>query len=466
MEGKAFQRFLFFIFVICPVLSLFTGCNPPKDQLCKFNGYYEAGDFDSAGAFAQCKIPNRKNPGGQDLLWSLQLGLVERTLGRYQKSLETFDRCEKMLGHYDTQSRLADGLATTAVNENALPYRGEEYDGVMVNTYKALNFMILGDMDLARVEFNRALDRQRRAKENFNKEIDEVKEEVAKKSKKQPLINSNINSDKMRETLAEKYPNLYAFEAYPDFVNPFATYLAGVYFSSIGEYNRAVDLYKESYGMVSDNQYIAEDLRVTENIFDSGEQPLDTVWVFFENGLGPVREEFRIDLPLFVATSKVLYTGVALPKLQFRNSAYPYLTIEAGGQSYKTSLVANMDRVVQTEFKKDFEVILIRAIVSATAKAAAQYACQDQNSSGAAIAAIAIAAYSFATTAADVRIWTALPKDFQVARFAKPDNGKIRILPPGGVPLNIDLPDCKNAIVYVKIPVKVVPPLYDVITFK
>ena len=27
---------------------------------------------------------------------------------------------------------------------------------------------LMGDMDLARVEFNRALDRQRRAKENYN----------------------------------------------------------------------------------------------------------------------------------------------------------------------------------------------------------------------------------------------------------------------------------------------------------
>jgi hypothetical protein len=192
----------------------------------------------------------------------------------------------------------------------------------------------------------------------------------------------------------------------------------------------------------------------------------DTIWLIFENGLGPVKKEFRLDIPLFVATDKVKYIGIALPELEFRDRAYPYLVAEVDGEDYKTCLVSDMDRVVQTEFSKDFKGILTRAIVSTTAKAVAQYAVEKQDSSASLpLASLFMAAYSYATTAADVRIWTALPKEFQIARFPKPKNGKLEIAPPGANAFEINIPDCNNAIVYVRITANQAEPIFEVITF-
>ena len=456
------------LFAVLGLLSLpfFIGCNAPKGHLEVFNRSFEASDYESSAVFAEKKISTAEKPKGEDLLWSLQLGSVERIRRDYQKSTEYFDRAEDMLKYFDEQSEIGDAIGSTVVNENVVPYKGEEYDGVMVNTYKALNFMAEGKPGLARVEFNRALDRQRRAKEKFIKEINKLKAELDEKQQEGKYdVKSNVENPETLELLAEKYPNLYAFEAYPDFVNPFATYLAGVFFNLVDDYAKAVDLLKESCGMVTNNPYIAEDLRVTEEILDGKGRLEHTIWLIFENGLGPVKEEFRLDLPLFIATSKVKYVGIALPRLEFRESAYPYLVAEADGKSYKTCVVSDMDRVVQTEFSKDFNGILTRAIISATAKAVAQYVLEEQGSSAASIASIITAAYSFVTTAADVRIWTALPKDFQVARFAKPANGKLRITPAGSVPFNIDIPTCNNAIVYVKITSRQSEPMYEVMRF-
>ncbi len=449
-----------------PVLFFAAGCNAPKDKLAAFNRYFEAGDYCGSLAFVQRQVKPHKQPQGEDLLWSLQLGSIERLLGRGRESTACFDRSEDMLKYYDEQNRIADGLATTVINENALPYRGQEYDGVMVNTYKALNFMAQGDMELARVELNRALDRQRRSKEKFSEEIQRLQQEINEKSKNKSLYKSNVDNPKLAELLAEKYPNLYAFEAYPDFVNPFATYLAGVFFTAEQDYSKAVDLLKESYGMVSENQYIAEDLTAVEQALACDRPAGGIVWVIFENGLGPVKEEFRLDIPLFVATKKVRYVGIALPRLRFRDSAYDHLLVQAGGRTYKTRLVASMNRVIQTEFKKDFDVILQRAIISATAKVLAQYAFESDNSSGGTCLAVAMAVYSFATTAADVRIWTTLPKDFQVARLEKPMDGVIEITPAGGgQSFEADVGDCNNAIVYVRIPTRRCSPVYGVIKF-
>ena len=87
-----------------------------------------------------------------------------------------------------------------------------------------------------------------------------------------------------------------------------------------------------------------------------------------------------------------------------------------------------MERVIQTEFNKDFKGILIRAIASAVVKAAAQASLRDNENYGI-WAAASYGGLQRATTAADVRIWSTLPKDFQIARCAIPENRTLQIFP-------------------------------------
>ncbi|MBR2159568.1 MAG: hypothetical protein IJ964_06370, partial [Campylobacter sp.] len=68
------------------------------------------------------------------------------------------------------------------LNESFADYDGNLYERIMVNVYKGLNFMSLGDFANARVEFNRALIRQDRAKDYFAAQIAAAKEELEKQS--------------------------------------------------------------------------------------------------------------------------------------------------------------------------------------------------------------------------------------------------------------------------------------------
>jgi hypothetical protein len=443
-------------------LSLVCGCNAPREQLIAYNKYFEASDFNSAANYATKNIKQRKNPDGEDLLWTLQAAAAKRILQDYNSSTQLLDNAEKHLQYYDTRFSGGDEIAAIAVNDNIMPYKGEEYDGVMANTYKALNFMSENKPDLARIEFNRAIDRQRRTKEKFEKEISETK---AKMDKAQygSQANQILSSPQLQQTLHNKYPQLYEYQAYKDYINPFVTYLASVYFNGIGETSAARDLLKETYGLVPENKYVEEEFKETERLIDENKQVKNTVWVIFEDGLGPVKEEFRIDLPLFIVTRSVPYAGIALPKLKYRDIAFSYLQIEADGARYDTAVVSNMDRVINSEFKKDFESILIRAIISTTGKVMAQYVLSQQGSDAATIGSIMIAAYSFATNAADVRIWTALPKDFQIARFSRPRNKILKITPLNAQPFDIELPDCDNVLVYIKIISRNSKPVYNII---
>jgi hypothetical protein len=450
--------------LIFPVLLLSgVGCNAPKSHLTKFNGFYEAGDLAQSRLYAQQKLGDRQTPNGEDLLWTLQLAAIERLENNYAESTLYFDRCEEFMTHFDGEhSGVGHNVGAVIVNDNIVPYTGQAYDGVMVNTYKALNFMAEKNFDLARVEFNRALDRQRRSKEKFAAEIQKTQEEVDKNANS-AMVRQTMDDPALRQKLEEAYPSLYNFSAYPDFVNPFATWLAGVFFTIEGDYNKAVDLLKESAGMVPDNTYLLHDLDALEQSLNTNAAVPPTVWVVFENGLGPIKEEFRVDLPLFIATNKVRYIGIALPRLAFRSQAVPSLTVSANGWSYQTQIVADMDRIVHTEFEQDFKAILTRAIISTTAKAIAQYALEQNDSSS--VAAILMAAYHFATTAADVRIWTTLPKNFQAARLPLPQDGTLSIQGGAGVPMQVKIPDCKYAVVYVKMVNGLYQPSIQTLTF-
>jgi len=452
------------LFLMCFVF----GCNPSKTGLKAFNKAYEIGDFNQASLLAQSKISKSEKPKSSDLLWTMQLASVSFVANDHNMSADCFDKCERMLNYFDLKNETASAVASTIVNDNAVPYLGEEYDGVMINIYKALDFMILQKPDLVRVEFNRAMERQARSKEYFAKSISRLQEEIenTRKKNKNAQIDKNIDNPKVKSLLEAKYSELSGYEVYPDFVNPFANYLAGVYFNLVNDNLKAGDLLKEAHGMVPENPYITADYNATEKVLEGGGKIENTVWVIFENGLGPVKEEFRLDLPLFLVTNRVYYTGIALPRLKSRQSAYSSLIIGAEGANYETKVVADMEKIIRTEFKNDFKAILTRAIVSASVKAAAQYAMTQQNSSGASMAAAALALYSLATNAADVRIWTTLPKDFQAARLAIPGDRMLSIASDGGAKLlDITIPKCNNAIVYIKIPVRNMTPSCDVILF-
>ena len=459
--------------ILFVLVLLITGCNAPKSSLNKFNTAFKSEALGSSGFsksidIAQSKQTKSQNPKKEDLLWAMQAAYLERLNKNYELSNQYFNKAESMLNYFEYQNELLDSAAAIVTNENIVPYAGEEYDGIMINTYKALNFMAIGNMELARVEFNRALERQKRAAEKFAAEIAKLKKEI---DKEDATVKDNVDSPEIQNIIKNRYSSLHDFKAYPDFINPFTNYISGIFFNMDGDHSKATQLLKEAYGMVSDNDYIEEDFTLTEEILDGKKEFKNMLWVIFENGLGPVKEEFRIDIPLLTDGTRkdknadFKYIGIALPMLSFRQEAFPYLSIEANGQSYKTQQVANMDRVIQTEFEKDFKGILTRAIISATSKAIAQYALKRNGDSGSQMLSMIAAAYTLATTAADVRIWTTLPKDFQTARMDIPENRIITITPPGGNSIQVEIPPCNNALVYVRIPFKQAKPVYDIMKF-
>ena len=66
---------------------------------------------------------------------------------------------------YAQKAKVRLGQETGALlsNQAELDYEGRAYDGIMLNTYMALNYLALGEPDKARPELIRAYQRQQDA---------------------------------------------------------------------------------------------------------------------------------------------------------------------------------------------------------------------------------------------------------------------------------------------------------------
>lgn len=445
-------RFLFFWFMV--MVLMLSGCGTQhRSQLEKFNVLYGSGQYSEA-ASSQVDEGDIRSASSSDLLAFLQAAAALRANEEYEQSSLLFDICEDIIKVHNQES-LAGSMASTTgavlINDTVLDYRSSQYDGIMVNTYKALNFWQNGQKDLARVEFNRALDRQRRAKEIFAAEIRNEKEQMrqAQAEKRDTDLSRNTENPEIDQILRSRYSNLYEFKAYPDFINPFTTYVAGLFFIADGDAAKGVSLLKEVYGMVDNHPTVQRDFIEAERAADGLRDSQKYVWIIFENGLGPEKKEIRVDLPLFLVSNQVRYTGIALPQLRMRDRACSYLQIDNGQTSVQTSMLASMDRIIQTEFKKKYKGIVSRAVASAAIKTTAQYMAQREMGD---LGGIMFAIFQAFTTAADIRIWTALPKEFQLAKIETPTSGNLMVETSSGLRVTVAVPPDKNAIVYVKIP--------------
>ena len=97
--------------------------------------------------------------------------MILHTRGRPEESNAVFDEAERVIRHHEEKAvlSLSKGSAQVGsllVNEKTLPYRGEPFEKVLVNTYKAANYLLLHDYEGARVEIRRSFARQ---KENERK---------------------------------------------------------------------------------------------------------------------------------------------------------------------------------------------------------------------------------------------------------------------------------------------------------
>lgn len=425
-----------------------AGCATYKDDTAALRAAWQVGNDLGAAAIAE-KAAQSKENSVDAVIWQLEAGAAFRGAGRIEASIAAFDTASARIAEYDAgpDVSLSAEAAATLTNLSYLSYRGRAYDKVMLSTYQALNYMQLGKVDAARVALNQAMQRQREAVAENAKQIEQAQREAkesfqARTSQGKPAYNvEQAEKDPVfQRQLEQVYANMAEIRTYGDYVNPFTVLLDGLFFMYQGmdfsDWERARVSLNRVRAFVDYPEVVDQDLKTLEKIM-KGERIEPTTYIIFETGMAPIREEVRIDIPLFIVSKDVPYVGVAFPKLEYQSAFVHGLKVRTSeGREANTVLVCSMDSVVTREFENELPVIITRTLLSAGTKALIQYgireAVKDQGNWGALVQVAGII-YQAAMNQADLRTWVTLPKQFQYTRVPTPADGRLELIPSGGV---------------------------------
>jgi uncharacterized protein len=433
-----------------------TGCGASYSRNAQnMAGMYVSGNLD--GAIALVGRVENEAPKRDVLVWHLERGALHRAAGDFQASEEAFDRADLTIEEFDWEPEVSISAeaAATLTNLATLPYRGTGYDRIMVSTYRAINMMKLGDMDTARVELNRAFERQREAIERNQRRIDAAEEEAAEARKRGFVVQGNSRPPELDALGDLDIPFADLYQAQGQYVNPFTEFLQGLYLLHAG--TSAADLengrhaFERLAAMTGEhNPYVMEDVTAAENLI-RGWSPPPMTYVVFETGRAPSRDQVMIHIPVPVAG--VDYVGAAFPMLVFHHNYEPYLLVDSGEGVVETRLVADMDTIIGLEFKNDLPRVAARTIMIAAAQAAAHYGLH-QATRGDDLANLLVrfgsVVYRAAQAQADRRTWLTLPKQFQYCRVNTPAERTIVLQTQSTGPVPVKIEPGHINVVYVK----------------
>ncbi len=433
------------------VVAGVAGCRTTKDVLDDYEKNITLGNYPAVpGEVAELAA----TADDSALLWHLLAGGGYYLMDDKANARVQFDAAEDAMQRNDAKSVFEQGARgglAMMTNDRAFPYGGGGQDRVFTCLYKAIDLMCEGSKNGARTELNRASRHQenwiadrRRDVEAAAKRMDADAAAYASQQKAQ------AQGDRSRQTSAvladadfigqvkaqcgfdPRTSGDLSTLAAADYMNAYAQHVNGVFRWLDNDGGRAA---LKSAATLAAGTTAARDFADRQ----AGVKPKDQVWIWVEDGLCPSREEWRIDLPLFIfpgLNRYVMYAGMALPYLRERTWGAASWRVQAGGASVPMAELVNVDRLVKTEYDVYMRGALTREITRTVVKVGAQIALgvaadntRDGNHALALrLSQVGVATWAATTTAADLRSWTFLPKTVKCVRVARPADGRIDVL--------------------------------------
>lgn len=396
-----------------PLLGLLAGCasGPSGETRRNVNLLIAAGDYEKAEKFLDSKKEleyGKKNA----VLFYLDKGTVLHHAGKYKESELAFDRAEQRAEELYTKSISQHG-GMLLLNDTTVDYAGEPFERALLNVFRALNYVFMGNLEEALVE-----------------------------------------SRKVERFLQEMKDKLGGKRVYKD--DAFARYLDSLLYEDMGKPDDArISLHhaREAY------QWYASDYNTPEPRFDLPKDQDAGELVFLHyNGVAPrkVSKTFQVAWGQAVAIAQedkmeggdaqfrnALRAGIAGKSITVSHPEYvqdPFRIASSevyvdGVLAGSTQLAEDISAIASKTLKDRMAVIRARAIARATVKyAVAESLAQatarecEKKSGGVKWKADLCKGVmrglahgtAAATEAADTRGWTALPSQIRLARVAIP----------------------------------------------
>lgn len=413
-----------------------TACSSYEGRSGVMRQAWQQGKFSEAEQIARAEAQAASLT--DRLVWELDAAGILYGMKRHAEAEIALEKATQTLEYWDEQADilLSKETAATFTNLNALPYRGRGSDRIMLQTYRALNFLESGQTEQARVALNAAYQAQTEAVERNAKEIKAAQAAAEKESVDVAALQK---SPELAAALNRNQSPLAAVAAYADYVNPFTTWLHGVYFLRAGLSGSDLERARKSLERVAQmepgNSFVLADCEEAENPLT--DKPI--TYVIFEYGVAPRIRESRVDtfLPVPVGRNMTIVPiSIALPELSRENTGpLPPMTAD----NIPAQRLCDMNRVVKTDFENAYPIVLTRTLTTAFLKAAAsaaanvaamEYSRRDDSGAAAFVALgtmIGTSVLTYSSSAADVRAWQTLPEYFSLVRLPTPQSRRISV---------------------------------------
>jgi hypothetical protein len=334
---------------------------------------FERRDFSSAEAVYSA---GAEEDSKDQLVYLFDRGTIRFTAGEFDLSIKDFLLADR-LSEIKDYTALGTEAASILVNDRILQYKGEEFEHVIISVYVALNFAALGKDEEAAVAariVNRKLERLRsEAKRDYN-------------------------------------------------LNAFAQYLAGMLFERMGNWNFAYVDYKKTFQLAPEFSRLPMDLvrgalwsdsstdlekwkrqaGVNEDDIKEARREMKTtggVALLYQNGFAPekVTHPSWHELPDY----RVRYNR--------HRAAHLYLD---GEKVARTEVLYDVEKAAIANLNQKYALYVAKRVAGVVAREVLGNELDKQKAGLGTIMKIAM----YAASQADLRAWSTLPKDFQVAR--------------------------------------------------
>ncbi len=390
---------------------MLQGCAMSVEFYHQVDSHVSTNRFDLAAKVVE---DNQEKYGeNNSVLYNLETGLLRHYAGEYDASNVHFLQSEREMDELYTQS-VSTGVGSFVINDNLLPYEGEDFEKVYVNLFLALNYAGLGRIEDAIVEARK--------------------------------VDLKLNE------YSKQYHGKNSFRQ-----DAFVRYLMGVLYEAAGELNDAYISYKQAYEAYRDYDTLYatgcpsylksdliraagglgfdDDLNEFESLFGmqhaAPTRDQGTLMLIIYSGKGPVKEELRMRVSIMDKDGTVHTFVAAVPKFRSRqNSVRSYRVSLRGdgasgeataelGENVSAIAARNLDERIAMIYLKTAGRALLKFL--AAEKAKKEMKKKDDSPLANFLTSVVVDAAYDASEKADIRVWRALPHDIQLARFQLPE---------------------------------------------
>jgi hypothetical protein len=357
----------------------------------------------------------------KDLLYYLELGMLQRLAGRYEESQKAWKAAAAAMqassaGGAVEVANFMRGLSSYAIGDKLRVYPGYDYEKVWLLTYMALNHLALGDYEGARVAIKQAHELEAEVAELRAREYAEVEENARKRGARTSFKELSGYPVETLDT-----PDVQALRN--SYQSALSHYLAGFIYEALGEPSLAAPGYRLANELAPGQPLLEEALRGLDARVAAPDEGTTDVLVIVAAGSAPAIQSRQFMLPLFIE-SKTIFIVHAFPVIgpgQWSALPSEVMLEEA---TAPLARIASVDLMARRRLMDDMPAIMLRATIRSTLNATLQYQAQRgadrEQSLAMALAAGALTAGSVLFSSADDRTWRALPGEVAIARARVP----------------------------------------------